>query len=178
MTITISLVIGRLPSVLHKTTYNFADNTASPKLSCNPNDCLNHDNKDEVYALYDLCDPETFEATCNGPCYVNGKPTIVTCQFTQYQKLGGLNSWMMWFNLFGFYWAMNFVTSYGEMVLAGVFAKWYWTRPGDRSKIFCCNSCIPLLTSIKNTTVYHLGTIAFGSFLIAIIKVGRELKLA
>ena len=31
---------------------------------------------------------------------------------------------MMWYNLFGFFWAMEFVTAFGEMVLAGVFARW------------------------------------------------------
>jgi choline transporter-like protein 2/4/5 len=72
---------------------------------------------------------------------------------------------MQWFNLFGFYWAMNFVTAYGEMILAGVFAKWYWTK--HKSKIPSTTVC----SSIFNATVYHLGTIAFGSLIIAIIKV-------
>ena len=60
---------------------------------------------------------------------------------------------------------MNFVTAYGEMVLAGVFAKWYWAR--DKTKV----PCFALFTSLFNTTVFHLGTIAFGSLIIAIIKV-------
>ena len=90
----------------------------------------------------------------------------VLCKFTKYTKQGfGLWNWMQWFNLFGFYWAMNFVTSYGEIILAGVFAKWYWTK--DKSKIPVTAVC----SSIFNATVYHLGTIAFGSLIIAIIKV-------
>ena len=60
---------------------------------------------------------------------------------------------------------MNFVTSYGEIILAGVFAKWYWTK--DKSEIPVTAVC----SSIFNATVYHLGTIAFGSLIIAIIKV-------
>jgi choline transporter-like protein 2/4/5 len=34
---------------------------------------------------------------------------------------------LQWFNLFALYWSINFVTSLGELVLAGVFATWYWT---------------------------------------------------
>ena len=65
------------------------------------------------------------------------------------------------------------------MVLAGVFAKWYWTW--DKKDV-------PfgiLFISMKNTTVFHLGTIAFGSLIIVIIKfirtvvsyVERKLKM-
>jgi len=28
--------------------------------------------------------------------------------------------WLQWYNLFAFYWAMNFVTAFGEMALAGI----------------------------------------------------------
>ena len=99
---------------------------------------------------------QTACSTCTPP---------VLCKFTKYTKKFGLVSWMQWFNLFGFYWAMNFVTSYGEMILAGIFAKWYWTK--HKSEIPCSTGC----TAIYNATVYHLGTIAFGSLIIAIIKV-------
>ena len=100
---------------------------------------------------------ETACSSCDPP---------VLCHFTKYTKQGfGFVSWMQWFNLFGFYWAMNFVTAYGEIILAGVFAKWYWTK--HKSKIPVTTVC----SSIFNATVYHLGTIAFGSLIIAIIKV-------
>ena len=114
------------------------------------------------FQLLDECDPVTFNETncneCDPPilCRYNEAATNFDNQLMFYLK---------WFNLFGFYWAMNFVTSYGEMVLAGVFAKWYWTR--NKSKIPCAS----LTTSIFNTTVFHLGTLAFGSLIIAIIKV-------
>ena len=107
-------------------------------------DCLNPDKINETFKLGEMCDPASFNGTCSGLC----KPTtnvgnvsediIMTCNFTQYHKVSGISNWMQWYNLFGFYWAMNFVTSYGEMVLGGVFAKWYWTKPADRSQIVCC----------------------------------------
>ena len=119
-----------------------------------------------VYKYNDACDVAVFNETCTSSCTVDGKQTPISCTFNKYQNVVGIGGWMQWFNLFGFYWAMNFVTSFGEMVLAGVFAKWYWTK--DKSQLACC---IPLFSSIFNATIYHLGTIAFGSLIIAIIKV-------
>ena len=114
------------------------------------------------FQLLDECDPMSFNQTNCHEC----EPPIL-CRYNE--ALTTNSNWMVtilqWFNLFGFYWAMNFVTSYGEMVLAGVFAKWYWSR--NKSKIPCGS----LTKSIFNTTVFHLGTLAFGSLIIAIIKV-------
>jgi choline transporter-like protein 2/4/5 len=72
---------------------------------------------------------------------------------------------MTWYNLFGFFWLMEFVTAFGEMVLAGVFAAWYWTR--DKNAMAC-----PLGSSFCRA-FYHTGTIAFGSLIIGIIRFVR-----
>ena len=53
---------------------------------------------------------------------------------------------------------------FNQMVLAGSFGIWYWSK----SK----SSCI-LFTAFKDTSIYHLGSIAFGSLLIAIVKLIR-----
>jgi len=106
----------------------------------------------------DVCRPEQFSKTGCEKCEEK-----IECQFTKYET-GGIYTWMNWFNLFGFYWAMCFVSAYSEMVLAGVFAKWYWTW--DKNDV----PFGMLFISMKNTTVFHLGTIAFGSLIIAIIK--------
>ena len=149
-----------------------ATDTASIKNApvpvCPSGQCLNPitENPKSVYKFGDACDPVEFNETCTSQCRVGGTDTTMSCAFIKYQSVVGMRGWMQWFNLFGFYWAMNFVTSYGEMVLAGVFAKWYWTK--DKGQIPCC---VPLFRSIFNATIYHLGTIAFGSLIIAIIKV-------
>lgn len=52
------------------------------------------------------------------------------------------------------------------MVLAGSFAIWYWSKSKK-----CCIGC----TSIKDTIVYHLGSIAFGSLIISIVKLIRAI---
>merc|ERR1719334_13650 len=53
------------------------------------------------------------------------------------------------------------------MVLAGAFASWYWTFDKDDTP------SLPLLSSIGRALRYHLGTLAFGSLIIAIIRMIR-----
>jgi len=72
-------------------------------------------------------------------------------------------------NLFGFYWTMNFVTALGQMTLAGAFASWYFAykKPAD----------VPTfaLTAAFMRCFYHLGTMAFGALIIAIIQILRSI---
>ena len=82
-----------------------------------PNECLQNDNcinpeTHTFYALKDECNPKSFNESCVD-C-----PQI-TCQFTKYKKSGWFGNWMNWYNIFGFFWAMEFFTAFGEMVLAG-----------------------------------------------------------
>jgi len=71
-------------------------------------------------------------------------------------------------NLFGFYWTMNYITALGQMTLSGAFSHWYFTMK---------KSDLPSLTlwaSFKRT-FYHIGTMAFGSLIIAIIQILRTI---
>ena len=86
----------------------------SVPLPPNGQQCKNQDGK--LYLLNDPCVPEEFNSTYNfNDC------KGISCQFTKYEKLGGgtFQNWMTWYNLFGFFWLMEFVTAFGEMVLAG-----------------------------------------------------------
>ena len=51
--------------------------------------------------------------------------------------------------------------------LAGVYARYYW----DRERVGV--PCMSLLSSIFRAIVFHLGTIAFGSLIISLVKVIR-----
>lgn len=51
--------------------------------------------------------------------------------------------------------------------MAGAFAKWYWTF--NKNNVLTCS----LGRSFTNAFVFHLGTVAFGSLIIAIIKMIR-----
>ena len=51
-----------------------------------------------------------------------------------------------------------------SIILTGTFAKWYWTR--NKKDVPCC----AVGTNIGMVVFNHLGTIAFGSLVIAIIR--------
>jgi len=139
---------------------NAFQNSSSPPgciSSCTYTDPVN--DTIEVYQRGDMCDPETFTQEC-GDC------PDVECQFVKYAKNKDA-SWLQWVNLFGLYWGLFFFTAFGELVLAGVFSEWYWTM--NKSKV----PCNTMGSSLWNATVYHLGTVAFGSLIIAIIRTIR-----
>jgi choline transporter-like protein 2/4/5 len=68
------------------------------------------------------------------------------------------------YNLFALLWGLFFLSAFEEMVMAGAFASWYWTF--DKKNI----PSAPLSASVYRVFRYHLGTLAFGSLIIAIIR--------
>lgn len=127
---------------------------SAPAVDCKQ-ECLNPTTGSK-YHIGDVCVPAIFNRTC--PACPG-----VTCQFTRYVKAQDA-SWMQWYNLFGLYWGLFFASAMAEFVLAHAFATWYWTF--DKGDVPCC----VLFSSITVTVVYHLGTIAFGSCILAIIR--------
>ena len=76
------------------------------------------------------------------------------------------------YNIFMGLWVLNFINCWGRTILAGSFATYYWAG-GEPSQI----PTFPLLGSIIRTTVFHLGSIAFGSFLLALVQYVRLLLM-
>mmetsp|Transcript_2504 Transcript_2504/g.5963 ORF Transcript_2504/g.5963 Transcript_2504/m.5963 type:complete len:703 (+) Transcript_2504:182-2290(+) len=74
-----------------------------------------------------------------------------------------------WFLLFCFFWTGSFILAIGEMVIAMAVSKWYFTA--ERRLI---TQHLPF-AALWSTIVYHLGTCAFGSLIIAIIKMLRAI---
>eukprot|EP00092_Neocalanus_flemingeri_P031507 GFUD01034217.1.p1 GENE.GFUD01034217.1~~GFUD01034217.1.p1 ORF type:complete len:528 (-),score=116.65 GFUD01034217.1:464-2047(-) len=101
------------------------------------------------------CNPDTFNNT-------------ETCECVFY-KLGPneLQNYLQIYNVFGLFWGLCFVSALGEMVLAGAFSSWYWVLNKSDVPTF------PVLSSFARTFRYHTGTLAFGSLIIAIIKMIR-----
>jgi len=71
--------------------------------------------------------------------------------------------YLKWFNLFAYLWFGAFLFAFGEIVLAGVFSNYYWSKEH-------LTISFPLIYSIFIIIRYHLGSIAFGSLLIAILR--------
>ncbi|KAK3925681.1 Choline transporter-like protein 1 [Frankliniella fusca] len=71
-----------------------------------------------------------------------------------------------WYNLFALFWFTQFIVSCQHMVIAGAVSAWFFTRNKDHLDA-------PLSNSFYNLVRYHLGSVAFGSLLIAIVQMAR-----
>ncbi|KAJ3051707.1 hypothetical protein HK097_007273 [Rhizophlyctis rosea] len=78
---------------------------------------------------------------------------------------------MEWFHLFGFLWSWAFLIGLSQLTVAGAFAIWYWTLDKRRVPSF------PVVRSFYRSVRYHLGSIALGSALIALVQIVRLLLL-
>jgi len=65
------------------------------------------------------------------------------------------------------FWTTQFIVSIGQLVVALAVSVWYFTR--DRKKI----GNYTFIKSFCLVSIYHLGTAAFGSLIMAIIKTIR-----
>lgn len=70
-------------------------------------------------------------------------------------------------HIFGLIWNIQFLYYFAYYVVAGTISTWYFSR--DKSKV----PGGTLATQIWRAIRYHMGTIAFGSLLMAIVKVIR-----
>jgi Plasma-membrane choline transporter len=77
------------------------------------------------------------------------------------------------YNLFGFLWVEQFLVALGQMTMAGAIAIWYWQREDENGHRELPLS--PVLKSFWITIRYHLGSLAFGSFILAVVKFIRAM---
>ena len=73
-----------------------------------------------------------------------------------------------WYLLFCFFWTGQFILAMGEIIFAMAVSKWYFCR--DKDEI----GNLTVVSSITSSIWYHSGTAAFGSLIIAIIKMIRS----
>lgn len=106
-------------------------------------------------------------ATCDYKAFDNSSCPAATCQFFDYQVDANIPRLHI-YNVFALFWSMFFVSAFGEMVLAGTFASWYWTF--NKAKDV---PSLPVTMSFGRTLRYHIGTLAFGSLIIAIVRMIR-----
>ena len=74
--------------------------------------------------------------------------------------------YMWWYALIAFVWSCEFILGCQQMVIAGAVGSWYFCR--DRSNLPC-----PVGRSIRRLVLFHMGSVAFGSFLITLLKIPR-----
>ncbi|KPI95519.1 CTL-like protein 2 [Papilio xuthus] len=118
---------------------------------------------------YVSCDPITFTSKCrdtSASAGVMATCRLASCHFT------GLDSphsilYLHLVNLLGFFWTMFFISGVADMMLASTFSTWYWTMHKKNLPFFT------LTAGVYRTLRYHLGTVALGSLIIAIVRVIR-----
>lgn len=71
---------------------------------------------------------------------------------------------MVLYLLFGFLWTMNWLLGIHDVTVAGSIADWYWSYAGEKLGNF------PVARSFGRTLRYSMGSIAFGSLILAIVQ--------
>lgn len=74
---------------------------------------------------------------------------------------------------FMIFWVMELCTAYGQYVVSYAVQIWYFTPYDGDSKedVPCC----PILGGYMTGTFYHLGSLAFGSFIVAVVRLVRAI---
>lgn len=78
--------------------------------------------------------------------------------------------YMLAYHFFGLLWTTQFITAFGQCVIAGAIASYYWTR-GEG------NEPSPVLSAASRTARYHTGSMAFGSFIVAVLEFFRAIMV-
>ncbi|KAM8706509.1 hypothetical protein ACLKA7_010731 [Drosophila subpalustris] len=117
------------------------------------------------YTVGEACDPKIFQQYC----HINQRLDNciqTTCSFVEINNPTWIR-WSMAYNIFGFLWLSFFISAFSDMVLAATFARWYWTFKKRDVPYFT------LTHAFCQTALYHLGTLAFGSLILAICRMIR-----
>ncbi|XP_032826660.1 choline transporter-like protein 1 isoform X1 [Petromyzon marinus] len=95
-----------------------------------------------------------------------GDPSTTDQGFVEYQLVGPVR-YMWWYHLVGLIWVSEFILACQQLAIAGSVVTYYFTR--NKSQL----PMTPILSSIKRLLLYHLGTVAKGSFIITLVKIPR-----
>ena len=79
------------------------------------------------------------------------------------------------YHIFGLFWVFQFIVYFCYCVMAHVFSEWYFAKEDeDKNKIRGEGqnefSNHPMLKAFGRICRYHIGSIAFGAFIVALVK--------
>ncbi|GLH00594.1 CTL-like protein 1 [Gryllus bimaculatus] len=117
----------------------------------------------QFYSTGDRCEVQEFNEKCQSALEICPE---VACAFKTYEGRS-YSDYFHAINIIGFFWVLCFISAFSDMALAGTFSTWYWTFK---------KSDVPFLAltwSIGRTLRYHIGTLAFGSLILAICRLIR-----
>ncbi|GAU97770.1 hypothetical protein RvY_09007 [Ramazzottius varieornatus] len=117
-----------------------------------------HDLGASTGQICDICNPLTYAANNGSVCIFQ--------RYVRDQKY----TWFHMYNVFGLFWLGFFIMGVSDLCLAGAFATYYWTR--DKSNNM---PMFPVANSVGRCFRYHLGSVAFGALVIAVVRFIRWL---
>ncbi|XP_054713879.1 choline transporter-like protein 2 [Uloborus diversus] len=104
---------------------------------------------------------------CNPSKFINNATTEgMKCLFQTYGLKDNLFSAHV-YNTFGLFWGLFFSIGLGQVSLAGAFASYYWTQ--DKKNV----SSFSWVVGFYRCMRYHMGSVAFGSLIIAVVRMIR-----
>jgi len=80
---------------------------------------------------------------------------------------------VLWVHGFGLFWNAQFLVYFGSMVVAGTVADWYFSNQHERGAF----TRAPLMASVCRTIRFHLGSIALGSLILAVVRFTRAVLM-
>lgn len=101
-------------------------------------------------------------------CDCSTSTTDPSCIYMGIEKKEDAVFWLQLYNLFAFFWISCFVTALGDIALAGAFASHYWALDKNRDV-----PSFPVLRALGRAVRYNMGSLAFGSLIIALVKIIR-----
>ncbi|XP_033096883.1 choline transporter-like protein 1 isoform X2 [Anneissia japonica] len=104
---------------------------------------------------------------------VTGNPTQYNGtdgeMYVEYNK-GEVISYFWWYHLIGLIWIAEFILACQQFVIGACVADWYFTRDKE-------SFSSPILRNIGYLIRYHFGSVAFGAFIITLVKIPRAILL-
>lgn len=108
--------------------------------------------------------------SANDPCSGNmGDTTGITPQCWRCSPPRYAFDWSFGVSLFSYLWNAAFLVAVGQCTIAGAVGVWYFTISEEKRK------AKSVRTGLYNCFRYHLGSLAFGSFILALVQFIRYL---
>ena len=78
--------------------------------------------------------------------------------------------YMFWYHLFGFLWANQLIQAISMTTVAGAYSYWYFYGRDEEKK---SGVKLAFIKSLKNVLRYHIGSMAFGALVVALVQFAR-----
>ncbi|KAE9552690.1 hypothetical protein FO519_004096 [Halicephalobus sp. NKZ332] len=125
---------------------------------------------EENCRILDPQNPLQLESGTPCDCDLLGTPSMGNCRYVNLTRNSETVTYFQFYNLFACFWMTCFVSGLSDVTLAGAFGSYYWAfrKPKDVPSF-------PVLRSLGRALRYHLGSLAFGSLILSIVKFIRAI---